>query len=459
MKINSILTILLILLQSLRVSAQSQGNSLQLNHLTLDEAVLWSVNNSPSLITNRLKLQQDEEELSRIRRAKFPVLDLSGDLRRNLIIPSTPIPAFIINPAAGPDEMLFMKFNTRWNSTAGMNLSLDIFNPASYRQTKEQKLQNKIDRYDLQISENDIRSEVAQAYAACVISQDQVESLRGDTAFYNKSLAEAEVLYNQKQISLTEKNNIVIAYNTSMMQFHKAENVLYESKANLLYLLGVEVTAMNLDSVHLSEDIPALYEKMKPEMQEYLNYTEDSGTTGAGLSRQTEIISLAQSRVKSSRLQMAPSLSLKGFYGSNYYNNDFTLSNGDFWYGNSYMALSVKIPVSQVFTTSKETTKFKLQEQIERENLRDLMNRKSKDWLEARNKLMLSVKEYEVFRQNYELNASNLKASRAQLEKAYIQEKDYLEKQAVYKSAHQDFLQAAYNVFINTIDLQKLKSE
>jgi outer membrane protein TolC len=412
------------------------------------------------MIAKRLKMKQNEEELSRIQRTRIPVLDLSGDLRRNLIIPSTPIPAFIINPAAGPDEMLFMKFNTRWNSTAGINLSFDIFNPASYRQTKEQKLQNKISSYDLQISENDIRSEVAQAYAACVISQDQVESLKDDTAFYSKSLAESEILYNQKKISLTDKNIIVIAYNTSIMQFHNAENVLIESKANLLYLLGEEVTAINMDSVHLYEDIPTLYEKMKPVMQAYINsYIEGSETTGAGLSRQSEVISLAQSRIKSSRLQMAPSFSLKGFYGSNYYNNDFNLSNGDFWYGNSYMALSIKIPVSQAFTASKETTKFKLQEQIERENLRDLINRKSKDWMEARNKLMVSVKAYEVLRQNYELNASNLKVSRAQLDKGYIQEKDYLEEQARYRSAHQNFLQAAYNVFINTIDLQKLESE
>jgi outer membrane protein TolC len=363
-----------------------------------------------------------------------------------------------MDPAADPGEMLYMKFNTGWNSTAGINLSLDIFNPAAHRQTAEQKIQNSISNYDLQISENDLRTEVAKAYAACVISQDQVESFRDDTVFYSKSLAEAELLYNKNQISLTEKNNIVIAYNSSLMQYHNAENVLSEAKANLLYLLGEEVSSGNLASLHLSENIPALYRKMSPETNEFINNSQETGK-GYDLSRQSEVIALVQSRVKSSKLKTAPSLSLKGFYGSNYYNNDFNPGNVDFWHGNSYMAVSLKIPLAQAFTLSRETSQFRLQENIERENLRDMQNRKSKDMIEAANKLTISVKEYELTGKNYELSVQNLDASRARLDKEYLQEKDFLEEQVKCRNTYQKFLEAAYNVFINTIELRKLESE
>jgi outer membrane protein TolC len=351
MRINTIYAVLLVFLTSLPLTpvfAQGSGSSLHLDNLTLDQAVQWSVSNSPSLAAKRLKLQQDEQELSRVRRSKIPDINFSGDLRRNIIIPTTPIPASIINPEAGPDEMLYMKFNTGWNSTAGLNLSFDIFNPASYRQTMEQKLQARISSYDVQISESDIRAEVSKSYAACVISQDQLESLSDDTAFYSKSLVEAQILYDQEKISLAEKNNAIIAYNTSILQFHNARNVLDESKSNLLYLLGEEVTSANLDSLHLSEDIPALYSKMNPEATGFVsNEADASATKGSDLLRQSEVIALARSRVQSSRLKIAPSFSLKGFYGSNYYSNDFNISNTGFWHGNSYMALSLKIPITQ----------------------------------------------------------------------------------------------------------------
>ena len=171
----------------------------------------------------------------------------------------------------------------------------------------EQKIQNKISAYDLQISENDKRAEIAKSYAACVISQDQVESFSNDTAFYSKSLTEAEILYGQKKISLTDRNNILIAYNNSIMQYHNAVNVFIEAKANLLYLLGEEVSDGSIDSLHLSEDIRALYAKMNPSAQGYINSNAAEGLTktGSGLLRQSEVITLVQSRIKTSRLKMA----------------------------------------------------------------------------------------------------------------------------------------------------------
>ncbi len=462
MRNKIICVILLVFLPWLMtLSAQDQGGSLQLGHLTLDEAVTWSLNHSPTLTANRLKLQEDGQELSRIQRSRIPDIYLSGDFRRNLIIPTTPIPASIMNPDADPSQMLYMKFNTGWNSGAGVNFSFDVFNPASYNQSLEQKLQIRISDYNLQISETEKRSEIAKAYAACVISQDQLESVKSDTLFYNESLMEAEVLYNQNKISLADRNNIIIAYNTSIMQYINAERVFDETKSNLLYLLGEEVTAAKLDSLRLSEDIPTLYAKMVPSVLGFYSGNQISGAemTGSGLARQSEVISLAQARVKSSRLKIAPSLSLNGYYGTNYYSNNFNPGNGDLWHGNSYVAMSLRVPLTQAFTTSSETARLKLQERIERENLHDMQNQKSKEWLDAMNLLTVSVKEYEMLRQNYELGNENLNTFRARLDRAHIQEKDYLEEQARCRNSYQSFLQAAYNVFVNTINLQKLKSE
>ncbi|HNX78658.1 MAG TPA: TolC family protein, partial [Prolixibacteraceae bacterium] len=253
MRNHIICAILLVFLPWLMpLQAQEPVGQLPLGHLTLDEAIAWSLNHSPVLTIGRLKLQQDDQELSRIQRSKIPDIYLSGDFRRNLVVPTTPIPAYFLNPNADPGQLLYMKFNTGWNSGAGINFSVDIFNPASYNRSLDQKIQNKINSYDLNISETGKRAEIAKAYAACVISQDQLESVKSDTLFYHESLIEAKVLYDQHKISLTDRNNIVIAYNTSIMQFWNAGKVLSESRTNLLYLLGEEITNGKLDSLHLS---------------------------------------------------------------------------------------------------------------------------------------------------------------------------------------------------------------
>ncbi|HNW56276.1 MAG TPA: TolC family protein [Bacteroidales bacterium] len=443
------------------LAAQEHAGTIPLDQLTLDRAISYALNNSPELNVQRLKQQKDEQELSKIQRDKIPDVYLSGDVRRNLIIPSTPIPASMINPAAAPDQMLYMKFNTDWNSGAGINFSYDIFNPATFRQASEQKIQNKISNFDTKISETDIQADIAQAYAECVISQDQLESLKYDTVFYYHSWKEAIILYQQAKISLPDKNNAVIAYNTSIMQYLNAERVLNAAKAKLLYKMGVEVSVKNTEALHLSEDIPALHAKM--DHAEYGvtagNRVTDSVLHGPVLARQAEVIALSESRIKSAQLKYAPLFSMTCFYGNNYYGNAFNPGDGSLWHGNSYIAVSLKVPLTQAFTTSKEVAQLKLQQQIERENMRRMQNQKSQEWLDARNQLMTSEKEYEMYRQNYEMSAENLKASMAQVDKAYIQDKDYLAEQVRCRNSYQSFLQAAYNVFINKINLQKLGAE
>ena len=82
----------------LPVAAQEQVSSLSTDHLTLEGAIVYALNNSPELTAQRLKQEKDEQELSRIQRSKIPDIYLSGDIRRNLIIPSTPIPAIDDKP-------------------------------------------------------------------------------------------------------------------------------------------------------------------------------------------------------------------------------------------------------------------------------------------------------------------------------------------------------------------------
>ena len=437
--------------------AQEDAELLPLNNLTLDQAIAFSLKNSPELNIQNFKRRQDDQELSRIRQSKIPNIYLSGDVRHNLIIPTTPIPAIMMNPDADPGQILYMKFNTRWTSGTGINLSYDIFNPATFSQVSEQKQQVKINSYDTKISENDIRASVAQAYAECVITQAQLENLKNDTAYYHESVAEARNLFEKEKLSLQDKNNVDMAYNTSVIQYLQAEQVFNSAKANLLYWLGIEVSEKNIEDLHLSEDIPALYSKINPASAS--NSAAESPNNGLSLARQTEVIALAGNRIKSANLKYAPTLSLNGYYGTNYYGNDLKLGNDKFWHGNSYVALSLKIPITQAFTTQKEVSGLKLQEQIERENLRKITNQKAKELTEANAQLLVSEKEYEINRKNYDLSTQNLKASQASFEKGYLLNKDLLSEQAKCRNAYQNFLQSAYGVFKNAINLQKINEE
>jgi outer membrane protein len=444
-----------------QLAAQDNGVAIRLDSLTLENAIEYVMKNSTDLSVQKLKRQQDEVELSRLHTNNIPDIYLSGDMRRNIIIPSTPIPASMINSSADPNQMIYMKFNTDWNSGAGINMSYDIFNPSTIRQSAEQKQLNRINSYDSHITERDLVSNVSQAYAGCVISQAQLESFITDTAFYHRSMIEAASLYKKEKISVTEKNNAVIAYNTSLMQYLQAERVLNEARTNLLYVLGIDVSEKNIKTLHLSEDIQGLYLKMMKPDSDASTIGPASGQmeNSLGLSRQNEMVILAESRTKTARMKYLPSLSVNGYYGANYYDNKLNLNDGSMWHGNSYVGLSLKIPLTQVFNTSREVSHFKLQEEIEKANLQKMQNQKEKDLADAKGRLEVYKREYEMNLENYDLSVQNLKSSQERFAKGYILEKDLLSMQLQCRNALQSLLQAAYNVFISATDLKKTQEE
>jgi outer membrane protein len=96
---------------------------------TLDKAVTYAMDHSPVLNINKLKLQEASIQVDESKLQYVPDIYLSGDLRRNLIIPATPVPANVFDPSASEGELMYLKFNTKWNSSAGLNMKYDLFNP------------------------------------------------------------------------------------------------------------------------------------------------------------------------------------------------------------------------------------------------------------------------------------------------------------------------------------------
>lgn len=459
MKSKILIILLVIIFHGIKtISAQENTGTISLEKISLDGAIAVSLKNSPDIIVQKIKQQKDEQELARIKTGRIPNIYLSGDLRRNIIIPSTPIPALMMDPTASADKIVFMKFNTDWNSGTGINLTYDIFNPATVKQTSEQKIQNKINGYESQISERELVSNVTMAYAGGVIAQAQYESLKEDTAYYSKSVHDAYELYNKEKISLADKNEILISYNTSLMKFMQAGQILNSAKADLLYLLGVEVNEKNISQLSLADDIPTLYNKViKSVPEKSTSGSSDSLSKSIRLAQQSEVISLAASRIKSSNLKYLPTVSLTGFYGTNFYSNTFSLTDNGLWHGNSYVALSLKIPLTQSLTTTKEISQLKLQEKIEKENLRRMANQKSKELNEAEGQLLQYQKEYEINKRNYDLSAENLKTSQSRFDKGYTLTKELLSDQSRCRAAYQSYLLSAYNVFTESITLNKIK--
>ncbi len=408
---------------------------------TLDKAVTYAMDHSPVLNINKLKLQEASIQVDESKLQYVPDIYLSGDLRRNLIIPATPVPANVFDPSASEGELMYLKFNTKWNSSAGLNMKYDLFNPEKVNSVAKQQHQLRIQEYDTEMSEAELKEKVALAYADCIVAEEQVKLLKDDVVYFEELLDNANQLFKKEQISLSEKNDANRAYNESVSKFQEAEKIAGDRKAELLYLIGKDVTSENIESLFLEEDIPSLLEKVeqKKTSKNILNDLE--------VLRQQEVTNLASLKVKSAQLKYAPTLSLNGYLGSNYYNNDFSLFNNNHWRGNSYIGLSVMLPISRSLNTTKEVSRLRLQQQMETENLRDIHNKQEKERLNNLSLLQVRQKNYQLSRDSWEMSLQNSKAVQLQYEKGYIRQSDLLNEQQKAGQYRHNFLQAAYDLF------------
>lgn len=415
--------------------------------VTLDRAINYAMEHSPVMSVNKMKLEESSIQVEESRLQYIPDIYLSGDLRSNLIIPATPVPANVFDSSAAEGELMYLKFNTKWNSSAGINLKYDLFNPEKVNSVAQQQHQLRIQEYDTEISEADLRERVALAYADCVIAKEQMKLLKEDLAYYEELMNNANQLFMKEKIGLSEKNDAHRAYNESIAAYIEAEKITGDTKAELLYLIGMDVTTENVETLTLSEDIPALLQKMEKKV------LTNNSVNVLEIMRQQEVTDLAALKVKSARLKYAPTLSLNGYYGTNYYNNELSLFNNRFWRGNSYIGLSLMMPITKSLNTSKEVSRLRLQQRMEAENLRDIRNKLEKDRLNELSLLQVRQENYKLSRENWELSHQNSKAVQLQYEKGYIKQSELLNEQQKIKQSRYSFLQAAYDLFNSLISI------
>lgn len=422
-----------------------------IGQLSLDKAIDLSIRRSPGQNIQRMELEEARLQLKEARLQHIPTIYASGDLRRNLIIPSTPVPAHLFNPDAVENETMYLKFNTKWNSSAGLNLQYDLFSPEKLFGTDEKEQELKIREYDALISEQDLRASVAMAYAECVLAMEQEKLLRNDVDYFAELLKTSDELYKREKVSLVEKNDAHKAYNEALVNLLEAEKIAQERKAELLYLMGRKITAENISLLSPKEDIPELLEKI-----EHL-FPSTVPARRLEEMRQNEIVELAGLHIKSASWKYAPTLSLNGYFGTNYYNKRLTLFDSNSWRGYSYIGLSVKIPITQSLQTSNEVARLRLRQQIETENLRDIVNSKVKERLREQSQLEVRRKSYQLNKENLVMSQQNMKAAQLEFEKGYILQQDLMNQQRTLQNARQSYLQSAYDIITSLLTLKKIR--
>jgi outer membrane protein TolC len=360
---------------------------------TLSIEQLWeSVDNSLGQQRDGLQIQIGQAELDELRQYRIPVFYADANMQRNLIIPTTPVPAIAFDPTAKEGAVIPLKFSTRWSSKVGLQAEWNIFDPKRRLDEKEKTL--RIRRAELQKESNaqDWKRNATLAYASVVLATKQYVQAQQDSANYSEIVALSKRRYEAGRENSSVYLETQQEFERKRIQLHEAWSVLWEADLELRKYIDLsETTSLTTDIV---------------EIQEFVQDKSDKNYAVQLLEIDREVADLETGRIKR---QLLPTLTMNAYLGEQYFSNELQLTKRDDWFGNSYVNLALRIPLSAYFTSRPVLRQTQLQstlysKQIEEEIRNDdIDNQQNAVNLKAAQQKIQSLKHIEqLAKQNME---------------------------------------------------------
>lgn len=277
---------------------------------------------------------------------RLPLIYGDANLQRNLITPSTPVPAIAFNPNAAPGEILPLKFATDWSAKAGIQFAMDVFSPQNKLSLKTAALDSKAAKLDYAQTLQDWKKQATSAYAKVIISSKQYLEALADSARYAAIVQVTQDRQRAGRSTTIELNRSKQELLDKQTQVHEAYRVLEVAHIELSKFADVSKFGQ------LSSSIEDIISKLKAEHSNL----------------QLESIRLEQQKIalqlQSLKLEALPTLTLNAFYGSQFYSNGLSLWNNNNWFGNSYVNVGLRLPISETIDRSLKRKQLGLQNQV-----------------------------------------------------------------------------------------------
>lgn len=417
--------------------------------LSFDQAVSLAVQNNPDLKIKELDKLIASEQYNEARLRMVPQVYGSYDLQRNLIIPSTLVPIGKFNPDLPADELTPIRFGTNWASIAGLFASVKIFDPQIMGDIREKKASIELTDVERNITQIELETETGKAYASCLLSFEQLKFAADDTLNSYKQLKESRLKYNSGILKQTDLNQAILNHSSSVSRFFEAERIYTDSRRTLAYWMGSGDSDIN--SVSLADSIGSLisrlsnYENNDKDLQSSLTYLKINALNN-----------IDNIRLKNVKAGFLPVISLNGRLSSDYYNNLFRPGNGDYWFGNSNINLSMHMPITEGIERTRRIRQQKYQIESNMEELNSAINRKQLDLKRLSDNIKFYMRETSSKKNNLQLAKSNYLASFNMFREGRILPSELSEAEISYKQLKIDYLKALFNYLDSLLELKRI---
>lgn len=409
--------------------------------LTLKEALNYSLQNNVKVRKSKLDIDGGKYKVQEVRAQALPQITGNAGLNYNPIIGK-----LVADLGGGQTQAI--KLGQNWNSSAGIQLSQQLFNQQVF--TGLQAARSSEEYYNLtsQFTEEQIIELVANNYYQVLVNRQQLNVI--DTNIKNVKVIE-KIISNQYKNGLAKKIDVDrIKVNITNLETQREQtiNAITQLENQLKFAMGMPVsTEITLPKTELTE-VTRL-----PQFSDSL--AMDNRTEIKILDIQDKLLSLQRKAYVS---EYYPSLALTGnyTYSSQSGGFDFLKSNPNaIGFGASAVGLTLKVPIFNGFLTRSKIRQADVDIQKAREDRRESKNSLNMAYENAKIQLRNSMNTINSQKKNAELADEIYKSTQNNYNNGLASLTDLLDTENALTSAQNSYTQALLNYKIAEIQLIK----
>lgn len=400
--------------------------------LSLQEALLQAKSYKKEQSLLEVQIQEIQQKINK--RKQLPLLTGEGNLQRNLIIPVTPVPSVAFDPNAQPGEITPLKFATDWSAKAGLQVSWDFYNPQKKWTNKQTAIQYEKAKINAALTNETIEKQIIDLYAQAYLAQQQLDIALLKETDYTEVLNVIEKRVEAGRASEIDKNNALKTYYDIQMNRKEAQVILQNKYVNLMDYLNV-----------------AQYDTFTTTIDDILQLAVDKNSE---LEQQLLLwdVWLNEEEINFNKKTYLPTLTLNGYYGAQFYDNDLRIFKTDNWFGNSYVSLGIKIPISQWLEKNAEQKKLTLQNQLATAKFNEQVQNDTKFSTQRMNDVALLKEKIQQQEEVIKLSEANLKIVKAQFNEGTILITEYNKEIQNTQEAYKKLWQNQYDLVSKLIE-------
>jgi outer membrane protein TolC len=422
------------------VTVKDTGNR-NAESLTLAQCIGYAMQHQPALNASLVSVDIAKTTNAINLSGWLPQVNASGNLVHYIQSPGSNT----IVTTGGSTGGVSTRSNTTNSFIPGITVSQAIFSPNLFYAYKSAPLYIKQAQQITDSTKIFLVSSVSKSYYNVLLTLEQINVLKEDTARLGKSLRDAYHQYKGGIVDETDYEQASITLNNSMAQLKQANENVVPQYATLKQLMGYPPEKqfnVNFDTTEMARNIhiDTLQQLQYEKRIEYQQIATDKRL-------QSELVSYYKS-------SFMPTLSA-------FYNYNLAFQNSQFSnlfsssYPNSLIGLSVSIPIFTGFARLHNVHKAKLQEQLLNWNEMDLKSQIYREYTTALANYKGNYYNLQLLQKNVNLAKRVYFVVTLQYRQGIVPYLNVITAESNLISSEISYLNALFQVLSNKIDLQK----